>query len=128
MLKRRKRLCVAAGIAIMLMLTLYVGRIQYRATIQHARESVLRSNLLAIRLVIDQYIDDKHQAPQSLQQLVDAGYFRELPVDPMTNSNSNWTPVVENIEISPGQTARGITDLHSSSSSISSDGTSYSAW
>jgi len=127
-MKRRKWPWVAAGIAIVLMLALYVGRIQYRATIQHARESVLRSNLLAIRIVIDQYIDDKHQAPQSLQQLVEAGYFREMPVDPMTNSNSQWTPVIGNIEVSPGQTARGITDLHSSSNSISTDGTSYSAW
>ena len=128
MLKRRKRLWVAAGIAVVLILALYLGNIQYRAALQNSREAVLRSNLLAMRVVIDQYVNDRHQAPQSLQQLVDAGYFRELPIDPITNSNSTWAPVMGDIVISPGQTARGITDLHSSSSSISKDGTSYSAW
>ena len=127
MLKERKWFWVG-GIAVVLVLTLVFGTTWYRTKIQNSREAVLRGNLLAMRVAIDQYIDDRHQAPQSLQQLVDSGYFRELPVDPMTRSNSNWTPVIGNIAISPGQTARGITDLHSSSSLISSDGTIYSAW
>ena len=71
MLKRGKWLWVAAGIAVLLMLALHLGRIQYRATMQNAREAVLRSNLLAIRVAIDQYTHNKRQAPQSLQQLYD---------------------------------------------------------
>jgi hypothetical protein len=45
--------------------------------------------------VIKQYIKDKKQAPHSLQDLVEAGYFRQVPIDPMTNSNSSWKPVIE---------------------------------
>ena len=128
MSKERKRFWVGAGIAVVLVLTLLFGTTRYHTKIQNSREAVLRGNLLAMRVAIDQYVDDRHQAPQSLQQLVDAGYFRELPVDPMTQSNSNWTPVIGNIVISPEKSVRGITDLHSSSSSVSSDGTNYSAW
>jgi general secretion pathway protein G len=128
MLKERKRFWVGTGIGVVLVLTLLFGTTWYRAKIQNSREAVLRGNLLAMRVAIDQYIDDRHQAPQSLQQLVDTGYFRELPVDPMTQTNFNWTPVIGNVVISAGQTVRGITDLHSSSSSVSSDGTNYSAW
>jgi len=127
MRKERKRLWIAVGIGVVLILAMMLAT-QYRAKLQIARESVLRGNLVAMRDAIDQYVGDRHQAPQSLQQLVDAGYFRELPVDPMTNSNSKWTPVIGDIVISPGQTARGITDLHSSSTSVSKDGTNYSAW
>jgi general secretion pathway protein G len=127
MSKERKRLWLTAGLAVVLILALLIGT-QYRAKMQTAREDVLRLNLQAMRDVIDYYIVDKHQPPQSLQQLVDAGYLRELPVDPMTNSNSKWTLVMGNVVVSPGQTVRGITDVHSSSSSISSNGTIYSAW
>lgn len=137
MWKEGKRFWLTLGIAIVLILALLVGPYyrakNYRAIMQNAREAVLRGNLLAMRAVIDQYTidqytNDKHQPPQSLQQLVDAGYIRELPMDPMTRSNSTWTPVMGNVVVSPGQTTRGITDLHSSSTSISSNGTTYSAW
>ena len=127
MLKERKRFWLVAGTAMVLILVLLLGT-PYRSNIRYSREAILRSNLLVMRVAIDQYIDDRHQAPQSLQQLVDAGYFRELPVDPITRSNSNWRPVIGIIVISPGHTARGITDLHSSSNSISSNGTVYSDW
>jgi general secretion pathway protein G len=72
---------------------------------------VLKLNLVAMRQVIKQYIKDKQQAPHSLQDLVDAGYFRQLPVDPITNSNSGWKPVIETVIVSPGQTDRGNTDV-----------------
>src|SRR5262250_2567870 len=62
----------------------------YRAVVSNAKETVLKDNLRELRRVIDQYTADKKKAPTSLQDLVDAGYFRQLPVDPMTNSNSTW--------------------------------------
>jgi general secretion pathway protein G len=101
---------------------------KYKSLLLKTKESVLENNLLETRLVIKQYINDKQQAPHSLQDLVDAGYFRNLPTDPITKSNSSWRPVIETVVITPGRTDRGITDLHSGSSSISSKGTVYSVW
>ena len=34
-------------------------------------------------------------SPRSLQDLVAAGYFRDLPTDPMTGSNRTWRFVNE---------------------------------
>src|SRR5262245_35854466 len=58
----------------------------YKASVRNAQETVLRDNLITLRRVIDQYTADKKKAPQSLQDLVDAGYFRVLTVDPITKS------------------------------------------
>ena len=115
----KRRVWLLAGIAIILILAA-ISISRYQAMILHTREVVLRDNLTAMRRAIKQYTNDKQRAPQSLQDLVEAGYFRELPVDPITNSNSTWKPVIEN--------DRGIIGLQSGSSSISSNGTIYNAW
>src|SRR5262245_16887891 len=56
----------------------------YRAAVLNAKETVLKDNLREMRRVIDQYTADKKKSPQTLQDLVDAGYFRQLPIDPIT--------------------------------------------
>src|SRR2546423_13119586 len=100
----------------------------YRAVVTNAKETVLKDNLREMRRVIDQYTADKKKAPTSLQDLVDAGYFRQLPVDPMTNSNSTWQGVNDTSGASPAQTESGIVDVHSGSAAISSEGTPYNTW
>jgi general secretion pathway protein G len=100
----------------------------YRATVRNARETILKDNLHTLRRVIDQYTADKKKAPQSLQDLVDAGYFKELPVDPITNSNSTWQPVNDTAVTSPDQTEAGIMDVHSGAPGVSSEGTAYNTW
>ena len=100
----------------------------YKAVVLHAKETVLKDNLREMRRVIDQYTADKQKAPQSLQDLVDAGYFRELPTDPLTNSNSTWQTAADTTVSSPEQTESGIIDVHSGSSAISSEGTAYNTW
>jgi len=100
----------------------------YKAVVLHAKETVLKDNLREMRRVIDQYTADKQKAPQSLQDLVDAGYFRELPTDPLTNSNSTWQTASDTTVSSPEQTESGIIDVHSGSSGVSSEGTPYSTW
>jgi general secretion pathway protein G len=100
----------------------------YRASVRNAKETVLRDNLTVLRRVIDQYTADKKKAPQALQDLVDAGYFKQLPVDPITNSNSTWQPVNDTSVSSPDQTDSGITDIHSGAPGVGSDGTPYSTW
>jgi general secretion pathway protein G len=100
----------------------------YVSTIRHARETVLRDDLFQLRSLIDQYTMDKQQAPQSLDDLVTAGYLRALPKDPFTNSNTTWQPVQDNSLMSLDQTDPGIVDVHSGSDATSSDGTPYSSW
>jgi general secretion pathway protein G len=100
----------------------------YNRSIIRARETVLRQDLFTLRSVIDQYTEDKQKAPQSLSDLVSAGYLRQIPVDPMTNSNSTWQVVQEDILQSVDQQEPGISDVHSGSNATSSEGTPYSDW
>src|ERR1051326_6933327 len=99
----------------------------YNQSIVQARESVLRSNLGTLRSVISQYTLDKQKAPQSLDDLVSAGYLRQIPVDPMTRQ-SNWEVVQEDVMMAVDQQDPGITDVHSASNATASDGTAYSTW
>jgi general secretion pathway protein G len=101
---------------------------RYESSIQHARETVLREDLYTLRSSIDQFTLDKQKAPQSLQELVDAGYLRQIPKDPFTNSRETWVPVADDSIMSPDQTQPGIMDVHSGSETNSSEGTSYSTW
>jgi general secretion pathway protein G len=99
----------------------------YNQSIVQARESVLRSNLSTLRNVISQYTLDKQKAPQSLDDLVTAGYLRQIPVDPMTRQ-ANWEVVQEDVMLAVDQQEPGITDVHSASNGTASDGTAYSTW
>ena len=101
---------------------------RYQTSILHARETVLRDDLYTLRSVIDQYTLDKQKAPQSLQDLVDAGYLKTLPMDPFTNSRESWVPVPDDSIMSPDQSQPGIIDVHSGSDQKSSEGTAYSSW
>jgi general secretion pathway protein G len=100
----------------------------YKGVVLTARETVLKDNLRDLRRVIDQYTADKKKAPQSLQDLVDAGYFRQIPIDPITNSNSSWETVTDTAVAAPDQTDSGITDVHSGAPGVSSEGTPYNTW
>src|SRR6266851_2940121 len=97
---------------------------QYQKTIMHARETVLRDDLFKMRSLLDQYAADKGKLPQSLDDLVTAGYLRELPTDPITDKK-DWNVVTGEDPYST-EGASGVNDLHSSSSEISTDGRPYS--
>jgi len=100
----------------------------YNQSVTQARESVLRSNLATLRSVISQYTLDKQKAPQSLDDLVTAGYLRQIPVDPMTQQ-PNWEVVQEDVMMAVDQQDPGITDVHSASDQISPfENTPYSTW
>ncbi len=100
----------------------------YTQSIARAREAVLRQNLFTMRSVIDQYSMDKQKAPQSLDDLVQAGYLKQIPTDPMTNSKDTWQTVQEDVLVSVDQNQPGITDVHSGSEANGSDGTAYNTW
>src|SRR5436190_24233264 len=99
---------------------------QYQKTIMHARETVLKDDLFKLRSVIDQYAADKGKLPQSLDELVSAGYIREIPKDPITDAKE-WTIVTGDDPYST-EGGTGVTDIHSTSSEVSTEGTPYSEW
>jgi len=99
---------------------------QYQKTILATREAVLRDDLYNLRKLIDQYATDKQKLPPSLEALVAEGYMRELPKDPMTGQ-ADWALTTgEDPTSSKGD--QGVTDVHSSSTDTSSEGTPYSEW
>jgi len=100
----------------------------YSQSILRAKESVLRQDLFAMRSVIDQYTMDKGKAPQSLDDLVQAGYLKELPKDPFTNSRDTWQTVQEDVLLSVDQNQPGISDVKSGATGTATDGTPYSSW
>jgi len=100
----------------------------YQAVLLRARETVLLDNQRAINEVIDQYTADKKKAPQSLRDLVDAHYFREVPKDPITE-REDWIPKMDSGVSYTDQTESGMVNVCSASSQVSSDGqTPYNTW
>lgn len=100
---------------------------RYRDAQRRAREAVLRENLFRIRETIDQYKSDKGKYPSSLQQLVDEGYFRKRPVDPITEQDDTWIEIPEPVGDTTDPTAQvGIWDVKSGAPGNAMDGTPYS--
>ena len=100
----------------------------YTNNVRNAREAVLKEDLRTMRSAIDSYTVDKQKAPQSLDDLVQAGYLKTMPIDPFTHRSDTWMPVQEDTLMSLDQTEAGIDDVHSGSQGTAADGTSYSTW
>jgi general secretion pathway protein G len=100
----------------------------YIGAIKAAKESVLKEDLHVIRNAIDSYTMDKQKAPQSLQDLVDAGYLKTIPVDPMTRTTDTWVTDQSDSLRSVDQSDPGIDDVHSGDQEAGSDGQPYSTW
>src|ERR1043165_4287989 len=99
---------------------------QYQKTVTHTKETVLREDLFQLRKKIDEFAADKGKLPQSPDDLVNAGYLREIPIDPITGER-DWQWVVgEDTASSEG--GKGITDVHSASNDPSSEGPEYNTW
>src|ERR1051325_3122676 len=90
-------IAILAGIAIPM----------YQSVVLRSKETVLKNNLHELRTTIDQYTADKKKAPQSLQDLVDGGYYREIPIDPITDSRETWEVVTDTSISAPDQTESG---------------------
>jgi len=99
----------------------------YKAAIIQAKEATLRENLFQMRDLIDQYQADKGKYPASLETLVQDGYLRKLPVDPMTKA-TEWEAVFEETNPDKPGEAPGVFDVKSTSTQVSTLGTPYSEW
>ncbi len=90
------------------------------AALTRAREASLQQDLKIMRKLIDDYYGDKGMFPPSLKALVDQGYLRAIPVDPVNANRAEWKIV----------TARegGVSDIHSLSNERGANGIPYSQW
>lgn len=100
----------------------------YISAVRQAREAVLKEDLHVLRNAIDSYTADKQKAPQSLDDLVQEGYLKSIPEDPMTHSKDTWVTDSSDSYTSVDETDPGITDVHSGSNDTGSDGQPYSSW
>jgi len=98
------------------------------ASIKSAREAVLKEDLHIMRQAIDSYTMDKQKGPQSLDDLVQGGYLKEVPSDPMTYSTTTWVTATSDVLESVDQSEPGINDVHSGSDEVGSNGQPYSSW
>lgn len=100
----------------------------YVNNVRRAKEAVLREDLHTMRAAIDSYTVDKQKAPQTLDDLVQAGYLKVMPVDPFTSRSDTWVPAQSDTLSSVDQTDSGIDDVHSGAQMTASDGSSYASW
>jgi general secretion pathway protein G len=91
----------------------------YISHIDRAQELTLRQNLKTTRATIDQFHADRARDPVDLAELVTTHYLRDLPVDPVTDRNDTWVPVMVD---------GAMHDLHSGAAGKGNDGTPYASW
>lgn len=114
----------------------------YQWSLIKAREAVLREDLYNLRSVIDQFNADQGKYPDSLAELTEKKYLRDIPKDPFTGKNDTWatvpppsdstststvtttTPSGETGGTGPGN----VFDVHSGSNLVGSNGTPYNEW
>jgi len=101
---------------------------RFTAAIKSAHEAVLREDLRVMRTAIDSYTMDKQKSPQTLDDLIQDGYLRSIPEDPITHSKDTWVPDTSDAYSSVDQTEPGITDVHSGSQEVGSDNRPYAEW
>lgn len=121
-----------ALIALGLIALIFLAQRRFDPPFRHSREAVLKTDLRTIRDAIDSYTLDQKKAPLSLQDLVDAGYLRSIPVDPITHK-PDWVPEIGlptlgDSVLSPDLKAQGLVDVHSNSSQVAGDGSQYKIW
>ncbi len=110
-----------------LIILLSVALPTYQRSVQHAREVVLAENLFQMRRAIDQYTADKNRAPESLEDLVEAKYLREVPVDPVNLERREWD-LVQGEDPASNDGEQGLVDVRSLAEGEDSEGKKYSEY
>jgi general secretion pathway protein G len=103
----------------------------YQAIILRARESVLKQNLYLMRRQIEAFAADQGRYPGSLQELVDRGYLKEIPLDPITDSRETWQEIrEETTSLGTGANSQpGLWNVKSGAEGQSTEeGKPYSEW
>ncbi len=93
------------------------------------RKPSCANDLHVMRQAIDSFTYDKQKAPQTLDELIQGGYLKAIPKDPMTNRTDTWMPGQTDSYTTIDETqSGGIGDVHSGSQELSTEGTSYATW
>jgi len=100
----------------------------YRWGIVRAREAVLRETLYTFRTTIDQFYADQGKFPDSLQEMSDKKYLREISRDPFTNSKESWVIIAPPSPEDGSEVKGSVFDVHSGSNLVGSDGRPYNEW
>jgi general secretion pathway protein G len=95
----------------------------YQRTVQHAKEVVLKENLWQMRRAIEQYRADKGKLPTGLEDLVEAKYLREIPIDPILEK-AEWDPQMGE-DPSSQEGEQGVVDVKSTAQGQDSEGNAY---
>ena len=98
---------------------------RYLQSIDRAREASLHSSLQVMRHAIDQFAADRGRYPESLQELVDQRYLRQLPDDPLTGQRDSWVL----LQPPPDSALAGqVWDVRSGAAGRARDGGLYADW
>lgn len=98
---------------------------RYVRTVDNAREASLKTSLNVMRDAIDKYAADQGRYPDSLDEMVQRGYLRQLPEDPLTGRRDSW----QMLPAPPDSAIQGqVADVRSGAAGRAQDGRPYSAW
>lgn len=98
---------------------------RYFASVDRAKANSLRSSLAVMRDALDKYAADKGRYPDSLEQLVQDRYLRQLPEDPLTGSAASWVTLPP----PPAADLAGqVGDVRSGAAGRAPDGSLYADW
>ncbi|PUE26445.1 type II secretion system protein [Limnohabitans sp. Jir72] len=96
---------------------------KYFTSLQKSRESVLRYDLSVMRESIDKYFSDNGSYPESLQQLVEKKYLKNIPKDPIAQANDLWI-ILPPVDGLPGS----VYDIKSGAQGQATDGSNFADW
>lgn len=100
----------------------------YQRNVIKARETVLSENLYQMRKAIDAFYADQRKYPNSLDELVEKRYLRDLPKDPFTRSAETWYTISPEVTDSAVGDLGAVFDVHSGSDLVGLNGVPYRDW
>ena len=98
---------------------------RYTRSVERAREASLKTSLNVMRDAIDKFAGDRGRYPATLDEMVQLGYIRALPEDPLTGRRDSWVLLPPQAD---SAMAGGVADVRSGASGKGLDGTPYAAW
>jgi general secretion pathway protein G len=111
-----------------LIILLSVAVPTYQRSVRHAQETVLKENLWQMRRAIDQYATDKGKLPKSIDDLVEAKYLHERPIDPLAKDDPTEWDEKQGPDPNSSEGEEGLIDVRSKSTETDGDGKAYNEY